>query len=379
MDASARARYFGGLHLAAYATWAAVAFEVLQVAARWAPLGPLPGRGAALLLLLTFLAAFIAGTGDGPPRRSLTSLAVMTMSALGLLLLGRSGTAPILLIILSATLAAALPWRQAITGLVGVNAALLAILLFHWRIPGPVTTFVAYAGFQAFAALVVLALARAESMAAELQQVNARLLATRSLLDQTARDAERLRVARELHDVAGHKLTALKLNLELLARDPALAPRRELAVSKQLAAGLLDDVRSVVSSLRRDQGIDLREALQRLADPFPHPRVHVDVVGDARVGTAAEAEVLLRAAQEGLTNAARHANAANVWLTLAARDQGIELVVEDDGPFEGAHAPGHGLTGMRERLQAAGGSLESGRGARGGFRLAARLPAGTTT
>ena len=375
MDASTRERYFSGLHLAAYATWAAVALEVLQVAARWGPLGPLPGHTAALLLLLVFLAAFVAGTGDRPDRRALASLAAMAASALGLLLLGRSGTAPVLLIILSATLAACLPRRQAIAALAAVNAGLLAILVFRWRVAGPVTTFLVYAGFQAFAALVVFALARAEAMAGELKQVNARLLATRSLLAESARDGERLRVSRELHDVAGHKLTALKLNLEVLARDPALAPRRELAVSRQLAAELLDDIRSVVSSLRRDEGIDLREALERVAEPFPRPRVHIEVDSKARLRDATQAEALLRAAQEGLTNAARHSSASNVWLTLGVRGRQIELAVEDDGRFGGRYTPGNGLTGMSERLALAGGELQAGAGPRGGFRLTARLPA----
>src|SRR3546814_18563567 len=77
-----------------------------------------------------------------------------------------------------------------------------------------------------------------------------------------ARDAERVRVARELHDVAGHKLTALTLNLRALAADPQLGAREEVPVSQQLARELLGDLRGVVQALRDPRGPDLAPALQ---------------------------------------------------------------------------------------------------------------------
>ncbi|RNK47229.1 two-component sensor histidine kinase, partial [Xanthomonas vasicola pv. vasculorum] len=70
---------------------------------------------------------------------------------------------------------------------------------------------------------------------------------------------------RELHDVAGHKLTAMRINLRLLSADPALARRDEVAVVEQLSAELLSDIRNVVQSLRDDQGLDLQTALRALA------------------------------------------------------------------------------------------------------------------
>ncbi len=366
------------LNLAAYVTLAAVTFGVWQDAARWPPVGPVDARLAVVGLIGLFLAAFVSCTRDGehPGWRRILAIGVMIVSALALLLLGTSGTSAILLIILAAVLTSALPPRTAWAVLAAVNVVFLAILLLRWRFESPLVAFLVYGGFQAFAGLASGAVARAEAIAGELRQVNAGLLATRSLLAESARDGERLRMSRELHDVAGHKLTALKLNLEVLARDLAGSPRRELEVSRQLAAELLDDVRSVVSQLRRDDGLDLGEALERLAEPFPRPRVHLEVDPLARAADAGQAEALVRAAQEGLTNAARHARAGNVWLSLGARDGALELVIEDDGSFGGSHAPGHGLTGMRERLESVGGTLETGRGARGGFRLAARVPRG---
>ena len=101
----------------------------------------------------------------------------------------------------------------------------------------------------------------------------------------------------------------------------------------------------------------------------------VDVEEGARAADADRAEVVLRAAQEGLTNAVRHAQAQNVWLRLARGAGGaLELTVEDDGRFEGVARPGNGLAGVRERLQAVSGALEIDRGPRGGLRLAAVVP-----
>ncbi|MEL2266475.1 histidine kinase, partial [Klebsiella pneumoniae] len=80
----------------------------------------------------------------------------------------------------------------------------------------------------------------------DLARVNADLLATRALLADSARDAERLRLARELHDVAGHKLTAMRLNLRALAADPVLAGREGLVLAEQLSGELLADIRQVV-------------------------------------------------------------------------------------------------------------------------------------
>lgn len=379
----ARIRALQPLFLAAYATWIAVAIGAWREAAAWPALGELPGLGSvparavATLAMLGFLAAFVARgllPERAPGARPDTSLWLMAASALALLLAGPSGVTPVLLIVLSSVCATSLTSRAAWFAIGALNAAFLAILLLRWQARSWPQLFLVYGGFQLFAALSSGALRRAETMAAQLRAVNAELLATRSLLAETARDGERLRVSRELHDVAGHKLTALKLNLEVLGHDAALAARREFGVVRGLATELLDDVRSVVSSLRRDDGLDLREALARVAEPFPRPRVHLALDAQARASDAARAETLLRVAQEALTNAARHSRADNVWLTLAARDGALELVVEDDGDFVGDYACGHGLTGMRERVQESGGTLALGRGPRGGFRVAARVP-----
>ena len=164
------------------------------------------------------------------------------------------------------------------------------------------------------------------------------------------------------------------LNLTLLIRDPTLADRKELTVATALTEELLRDIRGVVSRLRDADGIDVGEAFRRLVQPVPDPRIHVQVAADARVDDAAQAETLVRLAQEGITNAIRHAAARNVWLTLSRKANELELAIEDDGRFKLPLTIGNGLRGMRERIAAIGGEIEFGLGTAGGFRIHARLP-----
>src|SRR6185436_8690822 len=107
-----------------------------------------------------------------------------------------------------------------------------------------------YLGFQAFAMVTCHAITQAFEARDTAQQINAELLATRKLLGEAVRNEERLRLSRELHDVAGHKLTALKMQLALLQRQaPAVAGA--LAEGERLAGELLSDIRGVVTALRQ--------------------------------------------------------------------------------------------------------------------------------
>lgn len=334
----------------------------------------------AIAALSAFTAAWVHGLAceaRSSRRGNDLRLLVMTIGAFTVLTLGPAAPTPILLILLACGLAERFDGRALLALLLTINLALCAVFLLIWgsslrlALLGALT----YGSFQAFAVLVLRAARKAEAMADELREVNASLLATRSLLDESARDAERLRLSRELHDVAGHKLTALKLNLRALARDPAVGERRELEVASTLANELLEDLRAVVRQLRQHDGLDMGESLRRLAEPLPRPKVAIEVDTDARVRDADQAETLLRVAQEGLTNAARHGGARHAWLRLCRQDGSLELSVEDDGSVRWPLKPGNGLTGMRERLERLGGELDCAPSSRGGLRLSARLPA----
>jgi signal transduction histidine kinase len=368
--------YPRGLALGAYVTWLAVAIEVLRRPIPAALTGSVPTRYVIVVLLLVYLGGLIPATRPGRSdvhwwRR--WPLALMLAGTFALLPITGPGMAPALLVVFAVVAVLALPLVQAAVVLIAANIGLAVMFALLWPAQA-LLSFLIYVGFQLFAAMAAHAMRKAAATATELRDVNAHLLATRSLLAESARESERLRLSRELHEVSGHKLTALKLNLAVLSRDPSLAERRELQASRVLADELLDEIRGVVSQLRRHEGIDLRNAFERLAEHLPSPRVHVEVADDARVEDTERAAALVRLAQEGLTNSARHAGARNVWLKLTRAGDHLQLLIEDDGRLDQPLRPGHGVTGMRERVAELGGQLDIGSAGAGGLRLCAIVP-----
>ena len=218
----------------------------------------------------------------------------------------------------------------------------------------------ALAGLQAFAVLAAHLMRRASEAHAELALANRELLATRELAIHGSRAAERLHIARELHDVLGHHLSALSLNLEAAALERGAAARKEsdaLDTARDLTRTTLSEVRSVVSRLRKDDATDLSAALVALVAAIPHPVIHLHVPENLPPVDAVRALAILRCAQECVTNAIRHSGARNLWIELVPRDGGLDLSVRDDGQGAAALAEGNGFAGMRERLVALQGRL----------------------
>ncbi len=219
------------------------------------------------------------------------------------------------------------------------------------------------------------ALRREAETARTLAQTNSELRSAQAIIASNVRDAERLRISRELHDAWGHELTALGLQLEIATHvtEPAKASDH-VRQAKGLARDLLGKVRDVVGPLREAERCDLKDALQALAQSVPTPKVHVSIAADVRV-SADQAHALMRCAQEAVTNAVRHANASNLWLEVSADADGVRLVARNDGSARAASAPpGSGLLGMRERVECLGGRLAVQTGAGLDFTIDAWLP-----
>jgi signal transduction histidine kinase len=210
----------------------------------------------------------------------------------------------------------------------------------------------------------------------ELSRLNAELLATQHVLAQSARAGERTRIARELHDSLGHHLAALSVNLELASRLAEQPAASSIAAAQESARTLLGEVRSVVSSTRAEADVELKRALVVLASGVEKPRIHLSLPSGPLELPPPVAHALFRAAQEAITNAVRHACAANLRIEVRCEGGGVALSASDDGRGATAVAPGHGLRGMRERIEALGGrtTIETGPGR--GFALRAWVPCG---
>ena len=202
------------------------------------------------------------------------------------------------------------------------------------------------------------------------------LRAAQAVIASTVRDAERLRISRELHDAWGHELTALGLQLEIASHlgEPARVNGHVLK-AKGLARDLLGKVRDVVTTLRDAERCDLKDALEALSQSVPIPAIHVEMAPDVRIAPD-QAHALMRCAQEAITNAVKHARASNLWLRVTTDCEGVRLVAHNDGGARpGTAASGSGLAGMRERLEALGGKLAVRTDA--GFTVEAWLPSRT--
>jgi signal transduction histidine kinase len=321
-----------------------------------------------LTAMLCFALGFVLALPTRPrPPMLLSGGALLSVGAGIAVWLGGWGMAPALYVIIGSQLYGKIPRTTFWLLFTFLNLLLLVRLAQSANLVGAMAALAAYVGFQMFG--VLMAANAVEQIASNdaLRAVNAHLLATRALLDESAREQERLRLSRELHDVAGHKLTALKLNLRNASTDGSL-PAAQTKLCSDLADELLGDIRAVVAQLRVHDGVDLRSALQRLADSWPQPSVRVDVAADARVTSVAQAQALLRIAQEALTNAARHAKASLINISLQRENAALLLQIKDDGVGKLPLREGHGLTGIRERVTAIGGSLM----------LAANQPSGIT-
>ena len=230
------------------------------------------------------------------------------------------------------------------------------------------------------------------SRRAYLEEVEQRALeAERSREDEARRRAaeERIRIARELHDVLAHRISMISVQsgvgAHLLDRHPDQA-RTALVAVNQASKEALQELRATLGLLREVDGPEPRAPAPGLAQlegvmastTAAGVDVRLEVSGQARDLPTGVDLAAYRIIQESLTNVIRHARAATASIAIAYRRADVVIQIEDDGRGVdvpgSAGAGGNGLLGMRERAAALGGELEAGPLAAGGFRVRARLP-----
>ena len=179
-----------------------------------------------------------------------------------------------------------------------------------------------------------------------------------------AQEAERLRIAQELHDQVGQELTAVLLGLSRVSSHTSGALAEEALAIQDAVRGTLEDVRRIALELRPEalDDLGLASALAVLVDRFSH-QLGLDVsesIPHDLPALAPEVElVLYRVAQEALTNVARHSASSRAELTLECDGENLRLIVRDDGlGLPPGHVPGTGIRGMRERAALIDASLE---------------------
>jgi signal transduction histidine kinase len=248
---------------------------------------------------------------------------------------------------------------------------------------------VAPAGAALFAAAWLAVLVAAAEVARMRRERRSQASAARELAARHRADEERLRMARELHDVVGHNMSLINIQagvgLDLMDADPGQA-RAALTAVRAVSSQALGELRAMLSALREAGEQAPRSpapGLGRLPELIARTSaagvsVTAHVTGQARPLPAAVDLAAYRIVQESLTNAARHARAASVTVQVAYGEDDLRIDVADDGRGvpAGRAGSGTGIHGMRERAVALGGQFEAGPRPGRGFGVRARLPLG---
>jgi two-component system sensor histidine kinase DesK len=251
----------------------------------------------------------------------------------------------------------ALAWRLigVLLALIGLESWLLHLTPFYWVV-------------------AVLLSPLVGAMVIEQHQkrkIYARLHLAQEEIDRLARIAERERIARDLHDLLGHTLSVIVLKSELASKLAEKDPQRavtEIRDVERISREALSEVRAAV---RGYHSVGLDAELSHAREALTAAGIEFDSKVEPVTVSASQESVLALAIREAVTNVVRHAGAKTCQLALRCRYFGCELEIADDGRG-GSNPDGFGLSGMRERVEALGGTLE--RDGSAGMRLILRLP-----
>ncbi len=229
----------------------------------------------------------------------------------------------------------------------------------------------------AIAATVLTVVAIGAMMAAfgRVTRVNRELRETREELATLAVAEERLRIARDVHDLLGHSLSVITLKSELAARLLERDPARAADELEEIQAVSRDALAEVREAVRGYRGLALADSITRARTALTAAGIDCELAGAQPALPADVDAVLAWAVREGTTNVIRHSQARHCEIRIRADDEIAALEIDDDGAA--APAPNHGgsgLEGLRERAQRVRGTLEAGARPEGGFRLRVTVP-----
>jgi signal transduction histidine kinase len=334
----------------------------LPIATRlWNGEEPLGARAIVwIVAFLAFLTALFVGTGGASNRRILIAAYVVQSTAIPLLIAlvdhGYSFAASLLAAV-TGQVVVTLGRRAAVWWSVAQSIAAVAVFAALWRPVAALTFSIIYIAIQLFTLLMTSVAVEEAALRSELSVINAELRATRQLVADSSRSTERIRIARELHDVAGHHLTALTLNLESARHRIPEDARADVDAAIRTSRQLLAEIRNEVSALRDNGGIRFDRALGTLAAGVKKPRVSLALQDDITIADGERALQLLRCVQEIITNSARHGGSDTLEVRVTQTDDAIDIVARDRGRGAASIVEGNGLRGMRERIELLGGTI----------------------
>lgn len=375
----------------AFALWAAASIGVIFVIVGavewiWAVLaeatdGRFAAWNVAYIVYVAVYAAltFTVQTRSGPfglPWVPVLAVALLSLAGASVVLLSHSrGGLSLILLVFTAALTAYWQPMRVTAVVVAFNGVVIATSVALGDTSPWVETIIAtvlYTVLQAVSVGVVYGQQREADAMQRLAAAHVELRGATALLAETSQAEERLRIARELHDVLGHQLTVLALELEIATHKVEGAAAEHVARARHLAGALLGDVRAVVGE-ERTKSFPLRSTIESLIADLPRPTVEL-TVDDTLDIDPADAAVIIRCVQEIVTNAIRHSSAERLSIRVGQDAGAITVRGEDDGVGAATFTVGNGLAGLTERVESRGGTVDIG--GDGGFTVRARIPTG---
>lgn len=333
-----------------------LAVGILLLAAGYEP--RLPTWLWLLLFLGCLTSALLAVSGLAARRTALVLYGVSVISSwVVVLVMPNQGMLAVLLIVVAAVGSYVLPLWAVLVVIVLNCAVILGHLMALGAVPLEYLSSTAfYLIIHLAAMLSTYAQVRESRLRAELEQKTTELETASVLLEDAAKTGERMRISRELHDLIGHQLTVLNLELEAAKHREGQQARQHIDQAAAVARELLADVRTTVGELRDAGPGDLRAALRRIASAVQSLEIRVEVAEEVTVDEQ-QAEALLRAGQEIITNAVKHAEATELLLAVDREHSQVRLTGTNNGIAPRTVVFGHGLQGLRERVELLGGTL----------------------
>lgn len=346
-------------------------YLLAQNAQSWSP--RLSIISALFLLELACYFIFTSEWAEQSRHRLLVLLAIEAATILALYFMVNISFIAILGIVWIVQVTETFTIRTTSWALLACVSLFTASQLYHW---GATSLMLAITGsvtlglFHLFAVIATHRAKREQELREETVALNRELLATRELLTEHSRQTERLRIARDLHDLLGHHLTAQILQLEVATHLTDGQGRQKVEQALALGKLLLSDLRTAVSELREDEPINFHDAVKKLVSGVPGITVELDfrtVLGEIQL-----AETLLRCTREALTNVLRHSGADSCTIHFSEDDHSYCLRVSDNGKRSESVTAGNGLKGIKERIEEAGGQVSWT--CNKGFTLEMRMP-----
>lgn len=228
--------------------------------------------------------------------------------------------------------------------------------------------------FHIFSYFIGVILSKEMKQRYELERINAELNAVRKMHDADVRTAERVFISRELHDSIGHHLTAINTNLQLASKLCSAEAKEPIEDAYSVSRLMLNDVRDIVSSLRENGEIVLKDAINTMISPIRYPSVNFKMEEELVINDPITAHTLFRCAQEIVTNSIKHSGAKDLYIYIFKSDTDVILEAKDNGKGVSQIECHNGLTGMKERIKELHGEISYSSKYSKGFQIKIKIP-----